>query len=97
MLTPPRLRSWCSLGTREGKGARADGLFCLQVSLFEESSLRGARRGSACGSRAVRGCLFATLSCLLHDPGSACRVWFQSWEATDRQREEVLSDLILPL
>lgn len=68
---------------REGRAPPADGLFCLQVSLWDDSSLSGAWRGSACGSRAVRRCLSVTLSCLLHDPGRACWEWFQSWEAAD--------------
>ena len=39
------------------EGARSDNLFHSQASGWDDSSLGGARRGSVCGSQAVRPCL----------------------------------------
>lgn len=95
--------SWAyifSVFLEQEREAGPDGLFLSQASVYSESSVGGARRGSACGSHAVR-----------HNPCSLLP--FPVWCTTlgvfagvvpaagddwsDHHREETLSCLSFPL
>ena len=80
----------------ERKAPCPQSVFLSQASVSDESSLGGARRGSACGSQAVRHFLCLP-SFLLHDPGVTYSAQLHPWEITNQNyREEALSHPSFP-
>lgn len=77
--------SWAPMA--RGRMPCSDRLFSSQASVLGESSLAGARRGSACGSYAVRHFL-CFLKFLLHDPGVTCSAQLRPWEITNPSYRE---------
>lgn len=99
-VRPPSLPFSCVLGTGgKGRAPWPDSLFLSQASVFDDIGPGGTRRGSACGSYAVRHFLWFPnfLPCAAW-PWLAYRAQSQPLEITDQSyREETPSHLSFPL